>query len=73
LTRHWFNRNGSDVANQQRCAIGFAANDNLFDIFDILNERLSSKKSLLVVMNDITAAGGRVVGLEGVEDLGERE
>ena len=69
MSRHGFNTHSGNVANKQWCAAGLASDDDLLNVGDTGNERLTSQKPLLVVMNDITSARRGIIGLDGFKYL----
>ena len=73
LTGHWFDRNICDIPDKKWRAIGLATNHNFFEVIDISDESLTSEKSLFIVMNDVPAASGCVVGFNRGKDLSERQ
>jgi hypothetical protein len=63
----------ADVTDQDRHAPGWAADDHSRDVVDAAEQRLATDESLLAVLDDVAAAGARVVAVEGREHLAERD
>ena len=73
LTDQRGDRRGADVADQDRHAACRTADDHPLDVVDATEQRLAADEPLLAVLDDVAATGARVVAIERLQHLAQRD
>ena len=73
LTDQWREVDPADIADAHGHAVLASLDQHVADLLEAMNSTLPADEELLSGANEIPAAGGRVVALEGDEELAERD